>query len=83
LDAGRWLLPLSLAEQVPASQPPQSHDPRERVLDGCRYRGVGGDALLPDWRFYSLDKVLVDDWVQWLDWWERNHAALIALRRVE
>ncbi|MGV8783575.1 hypothetical protein ACV35H_33195, partial [Pseudomonas aeruginosa] len=33
LEAGRWLLRLSLAEQVPAWQPPQSHDPRERVLE--------------------------------------------------
>lgn len=38
LEAGRWLLRLSLAEQVPAWQPPQSHDPRERVLERWRYR---------------------------------------------
>ncbi|MBF2998092.1 hypothetical protein HKT22_35070, partial [Pseudomonas aeruginosa] len=74
---------LSLAEQVPAWQPPQSHDPRERVLERWRYRSVGRDALLPDWRFYSLEKVLDDDWVQWLDWWGRDNDALIALRRVE
>ncbi|MDQ6231918.1 hypothetical protein NMF51_30415, partial [Pseudomonas aeruginosa] len=83
LEAGRWLLRLSLAEQVPAWQPPQSHDPRERVLERWRYRSVGRDALLPDWRFYSLEKVLDDDWVQWLDWWGRDNDALIALRRVE
>ncbi|HBP6128157.1 hypothetical protein ACIUYH_12465 [Pseudomonas aeruginosa] len=83
LEAGRWLLRLSLAEQAPAWQPPQSHDSRERVLERWRYRSVGRDALLPDWRFYSLEKVLDDDWVQWLDWWGRDNDALIALRRVE
>ena len=53
------------------------------MLERWRYRSVGRDALLPDWRFYSLEKVLDDDWVQWLDWWGRDNDALIALRRVE
>ncbi|HHW2623050.1 TPA: hypothetical protein ACUT60_002943 [Pseudomonas aeruginosa] len=46
LEAGRWLLRLSLAEQVPAWQPPQSHDPRERVLERWRYRSVGRDGTV-------------------------------------
>ncbi|MGV8584415.1 hypothetical protein ACV34H_33450, partial [Pseudomonas aeruginosa] len=83
LEAGRWLLRLSLAEQVPAWQPPQSHDPRERVLERWRYRGVGRDARLPEWRSYRLVRVLDDDWVPWLDGWGRDNDARIALRRGE
>ncbi|VFS75660.1 Uncharacterised protein [Pseudomonas aeruginosa] len=69
LEAGRCCC----ACRSPSRRPPGS---RRRAT--IRANGAGTLALpqrrarrllLPDWRFYSLEKVLDDDWVQWLDWW--------------
>lgn len=62
LEAGHWLLRLSLAEQVPAWQPPQSHDPRERVL--LKATAASGAMLCCRTGASIAWKVLDDDWVR-------------------